>query len=68
MLLVFGMPLYLFIGGLGLIWFARRLVQAPPGVWGFYTKGGVLGIFAITAFLFFYIGFWLGQVWKVRRK
>jgi len=67
-LLIIGTPLYIVAGGLGVIWFGRRLIQAPRGVWGFYTKGGVLGTFTLSLLVFGYLGYWVWQVWKIRRK
>lgn len=67
-LLIIGAPFYILCVGLGLIWFGRRLIDAPRGVWGFYTKGGVLMTMFVSLLLFTYLGYWAWQVWKVRRK
>jgi hypothetical protein len=56
------------MAGLGAIWFGRRLIQAPVGDWGFYTKSGLGFTFLATFSVFAYLGFWLWQVWRVRRK
>ncbi len=64
MLLVFGIPAYIFVGGLGLIWAGRRLIDAPRGVWGFWTYSGLLVSFFISLGIFFYVGYWLWQVIK----
>jgi len=60
--------MYVFVSGLGLIWFGRRLIDAPKGVWGFYTKGGVLGTFLLSFSIFAYIGYWGWQVWRVKQR
>jgi hypothetical protein len=66
--LILGFPAYVFFGGLMLIWLGRRLIHAPIGVYGFFTKGGILGIFLISSFIFFYLGFWLYRIWKVKTR
>jgi len=67
-ILVLGFPLYWFVGGLGLIWFGRRLINAPPGQWGLLTKGSVSVVLLISTVTFAYLGFWLWQVWKVKKQ
>ncbi|PIP52737.1 hypothetical protein COX08_04810 [Candidatus Beckwithbacteria bacterium CG23_combo_of_CG06-09_8_20_14_all_34_8] len=67
-LLLISLPAYVLAGGLGVIWFGRRLIHAPYGVWGFYTKVGVLGTFTFSFAIFCYLGFWVWQVWKIKNK
>jgi len=66
-LFLIALPAYIMAGGLGIIWFGRRLINAPKGVWGLYTKGGVFGTFLLSAMVFGYLGFWVWQVWKLKK-
>ena len=66
--LVISFPIISLIIGLGTIWAARRLVGATPGDWRLLTKSGVSLTFLISCFLFFYLGYWLFQLWKIKRK
>ena len=66
MLLILGIPSYLLIGGLGLIWVGRCLIDAPKGQWGIFTKSGILMAAMMALLTFIYIAFWLWQVWQKR--
>jgi uncharacterized membrane protein YpjA len=66
-LLVIGFPLHIFIGGLGLIWFSRRLIKATPGQWWILTQSSVAAIFFTTTITFFYLAFWLYKIWKLKK-
>jgi hypothetical protein len=65
--LIIGFPLYVLIGGLGIIWVGRRLIDATPGQWGILTKGSVSLVALVAMASFLYLGFWLWQIWKVRK-
>ena len=67
-LLVLSLPAYALIGGLGIIWLGRKLIQAPKGDWGILTKSGVSLVLAFSLLIFIYLGFWLWQVRKVNSK
>ena len=67
-LLLLGFPAYILVGGLGLIWFGRKVVEAPAGDWGFFTKSGIMVVFFSSVFVFGYLGYWLYKVWKVKEK
>lgn len=66
-ILILGFPIYVFIGGLGLIWLGRRMIDAPAGQWGILTKGSVSFITLTAITIFIYLGFWLYQVWRSKR-
>lgn len=67
-ILIFATPIYIFVGGLFSIWFARRFFQIQPGNWGFKTKAGIGGISILSFIIFIYLGFWLLKVIKINKK
>jgi hypothetical protein len=67
LLLIIGLPIYFLVGGVGLVWFGRRLIAAPPGVWGFWTKSGLMVTFFASLGIFLYVGYWLWRVWRIRK-
>ncbi len=62
--LVFGLPVYFLFIGLFVIWTARRIVGATPGIWGIPTKSGIIFLFFIFFILFTYLSFWIIKVFK----
>lgn len=68
MVLVFTFPIIILFSGLATIWFSRRLVGVPKGVWGFPTKSGVTLLIITTSLLFSYLGYWILQVLKVKKN
>ena len=67
-ILIFGFPAYVFAGGLATIWLGRRLIDAPPGQWGFLTKVSISLVLLLSFFSFLYLGFWLWQVIKIKKS
>jgi len=65
-LLIFGLPLFTIVAGLGIVWAGRRLIHAPKGDWGVLTYGGVFSVFVLSFLLLMYLGYWFYRVYKTK--
>ena len=66
--LLFSLPIFIIVVGLGVVWLGRRLIHVPKGEWGILTYGGVLGVFVLSFLLLLYLGFWFYRVYKSNSK
>jgi hypothetical protein len=65
-LLLFGLPFYGFIFGVGLIIFLRLLIGAPSQ-WGLLAKSSFFLLGLICLSLFIYLSYWLKKVHQLKK-
>jgi len=66
-ILVFGLPLYLFVAGFIFIKASRFLLGAPSHPWGFWAKLGGILLLLVTFLTGFYLFYWLLKVYRSKK-
>jgi hypothetical protein len=68
LILIIGLPVYLFIGGFVFIKGSRFLIGAPKSPWGPMARFLGVGLLLATFLLGLYLFYWLKEVIKVKSQ
>jgi len=66
-LLILGLPIYVLVFGLAVVWIGRRLLGTSKE-WGWSAKFVFMMVIIMTIVVGGYLLFWLIKIWKIRRK
>lgn len=65
--LILGIPFFLFLAGLAMVWGGRRLL-ATTVEWGMGARGGLVVTVLVAMMTAWYLGYWLIKVWSLGKK
>jgi len=67
-MLIFGLPFYTFLAGVVFIFALKKLIFGKVFNLGFLAKSSLLMVAIFSLLAFYYLFYWLIQVWKYRGK